>query len=310
MPLLASADYQREFAAMGCPCVVAIEGLDARRASIVANIAQREVDRLDRKYSHYRDDSELARWHAAWPNAVLIDDESQALLQLAAVLHADSGGRFDITAAPLTRLWDGKCGRMPTPEEIEAARRHVGFTRLIIDGARLSLPSAEARIEFGGLVKEYAADRAAELCRQAGAHHGIVDLGGDIAVIGPHADGAPWRIGIRNPNAPAAAIADIELASGGLATSGDYERCLVVDGKRYSHIVDPTSGWPVAGFSSVSVSAPSTLIAGAACTTAMLLGLKAGSAYLNELALPWVAVGVDGEVSRTAWGDRISSRTK
>lgn len=295
--------FKLEFAAMGCPCVVALDGLDPDRAACIAALARSEVDRLDRKYSHYRDNNELARWHAAWPNAVQLDKESLALLQLAAILHSDSGGRFDITAAPLTRLWDGKRGRLPLPQEIDAARQHVGFSRLRIDPPFLTLPSREARIEFGGLVKEYAADRASDICRSAGAVHGIVDLGGDIAVIGPHADGTPWRIGIRNPDAPGDAIADIELSGGGLATSGDYERCLIVDGKRYSHIVDPTSGWPVVGFSSVSVCAPSTLIAGAACTSAMLLGIEAGALYLNELRLPWVAVGADGKVWRPTWSE-------
>ncbi len=293
--------YRLAFAAMGCPCVIALEGLDVERASRLAELAKSEVDRLDQKYSHYRDDNELARWHAAWPNPVRLDEESLALLRLAAVLHDDSGGRFDITAAPLTRLWDGKRGRLPTAVEIDAARTHVGFARLRIEAPFLTLPSREARIEFGGLVKEYAADRAADICRDAGALHGLVDLGGDIAVIGPHVDDTPWRIGIRNPSARESSIADIELRCGGLATSGDYERCLIVEGKRYSHIVDPLSGWPVAGFSSVSVSAPSALIAGAACTTAMLLGAEAGAQYLDELRLPWVAVGADGGVRRPTW---------
>ena len=102
------------------------------------------------------------------------------------------------------------------------------------------------RLDLGGVVKEYAADRAAQLCREAGIAHGMVDLGGDLAVIGAHADGQPWLAGIKAPRAIEGAIAQIELFSGGLATSGDYERVMIVDGRRYSHIIDPVSGYPVA----------------------------------------------------------------
>lgn len=285
------------FGSMGCPCAVELEGLTDTETRSVAEAAHQEVERLNRKYSHYRDDSLLAEWARADGSAITLDEESAALLAFADTLYRQSAGRFDITAAPLTRLWDGQGASLPTSAEIAAARARCGWSQAQFNPPLLQLP-AGFRLDLGGIVKEYAADRAAALCRTHGARHGIVDLGGDLAVIGPHADGSPWRIGIKDPQKPTQAIGDIELSHGGLATSGDYERALVVDGVRYSHIVDPASGWPIQSYASVSVCGPSCLVAGAASTLAMLLGVDAGLHYLRSLGLPFLCVTHAGVCKR------------
>jgi thiamine biosynthesis lipoprotein len=124
-----------------------------------------------------------------------------------------------------------------------------------------------------------------------------VDLGGDIAVIGPQSDGSPWRIGIRSPRAPEVAVAWVGLSSGGIATSGDYERYMVVDGVRYCHILDPSDGWPVKGLSGVSVIAPQCVVAGTTSTIAMLKGQRGGRAWLRDVGLPHLCVDADGGIS-------------
>lgn len=285
------------FTSMGCPCAIQIEAAAPEIAGMAINRAVAEVDRLDRKYSHYREDSLLAQWCASAGTARVhrVDDESAHLLDVAALLHQQSGGLFDVTAAPLTRLWDGQRGSLPDTTEVERARALVGWRRVHWQRPELRLTRAGMRLDFGGLVKEYAADRAARICQEAGVAHGAVDLGGDLSLIGAHADGSPWRVGIRHPRA-SGALASIDLTHGGLATSGDYERALVVDGRRYCHIVDPRSGRPVDSYASVSVIADGCLLAGAAATLAMLLGIEAGSAYLRELGLAHLTVTVDGEV--------------
>lgn len=285
---------------MGCPCEIIIEGASPALAAAVANSAQLEVDRLDRKYSHYREDSLLGIWAAAAGSERVfeLDAETIGLLSFAATLHQQSDGAFDVTAGPITRLWDARSGRVPDPQQIDAARRCVGWQRLIYQPPHLRLPVAGMRLDLGGIVKEYAADRAAASCRAAGVAHGLVDLGGDLCVIGAHPDGSPWRAGIKNPQSTTDAVAEIELPAGGLATSGDYERALVVDGKRYSHIVDARSGWPVSSYASVSAVAPSCLVAGAATTLAMLLGVAAGERYLRELGLPYLCVLTSGALLR------------
>ncbi|MEP6938636.1 MAG: FAD:protein FMN transferase [Rudaea sp.] len=291
--------FRFDFPSMGCPCSLQLEAADEASAASAAARARAEVARLDEKYSHYRDDNWLARICAGarGDHGIEVDDETANLLDFADALHAQSAARFDITAGPLTRLWDLQRGRLPTHEEIDDARARVGWSRVSWVRPRLRLPLPGTRLDLGGIVKEYAADRAAQCCRDSGVMHGIVDLGGDLAVIGAHADGKPWLAGIKAPRDPRQPCATIEIAGGGLATSGDYERALVVGGRRYSHIIDPRSGWPVEGFASVSVIAASCLVAGAAATLAMLLGIDEGGAYLRELGLPFLCVDQAGRPS-------------
>ncbi|MCB1614194.1 MAG: FAD:protein FMN transferase [Xanthomonadales bacterium] len=295
--------WRRDFVSMGCPCSIQIEVQARERAEVAFAAAIAELDRLERKYSHYRDDSLLAQWCAAAGSgeAVELDAESADLLDLASLLHEQSGGAFDISAGALARLWAGPGDALPNPAEIAQAMARGGWRHLVWQRPWLRLEQPGMRLDLGSLVKEYAADRAAALCREQGLMHGIVELGGDLSVVGPHVDGTPWRAGVRHPRLPAA-LAGIELLDGGLATSGDYERGLLLDGKRYGHIVDPRTGWPVTAFASVSVLAPNCLVAGAAATLAMLLGVDAGARYLSELGLPHLTVSAAGRIGGTvAW---------
>jgi len=280
---------------MGCPCALHVEA-DAHSARRALATTRSECERLDTKYSHYRDDSFIAQIAARAGAQVAVDEETANLLDFAAMLYTQSDGLFDITAAPLTRLWDAQHGRVPKPQEIAQTLRVVGWHRIDWQRPRLQLQPG-MHLDLGGIVKEYAADCCAQLCRESGIDSGVVDLGGDLALIGPHRDGSPWVVGIKAPRAPGRASARIALPRGGLATSGDYERALIVDGRRYSHIVDPRSGEPVQSFASVSVVADSCLIAGAAATLAMLFGVVRGGTYLRELGLPHLCIADSGEIS-------------
>ncbi len=279
---------------MGCPCTLHVEAPAASVAQAAHAAVLAECARLDRKYSHYRDDSLLAGIAASAGAGIEVDEETADLLDFAAVLHAQSGGLFDITAGALTRLWDAQDGRLPDKGDVVAALARTGWQHVKWARPHLRVAVPGMRLDLGGIVKEYAADRCARLCRDAGIVSGVVDLGGDLALIGPHRDGSPWVVGIKAPRASGHAAARIELPHGGLATSGDYERALIVDGRRYSHIVDPRSGEPVQSFASVSVVADSCLVAGAAATLAMLMGTDRGGAYLRELGLPHLTIRDDG----------------
>ena len=149
-------------------------------------------------------------------------------------------------------------------------------------------------IDFGGVVKEYAVDRAASLCFDAGIRHGLVNLGGDIKIIGPHPDGSPWRIAIRHPRQSGGILQALLLRSGALASSGDYERCIVLDGVRYGHVLNPKTGWPVNYMAAVSVIGEFCVVAGSASTIGMLKG-EAGPDWLSSLGLPHLWVSVHGE---------------
>jgi thiamine biosynthesis lipoprotein len=286
------------FRAMGSPCELHLYGAGSTVAKS-ADAAIAEVRRLEAKYSRYRDDSLTARIHASAgdPAGIEVDAETAALLDYAAAAWRESEGRFDITSGVLRRAWNWKSGVLPSQAQIDALLPLVGFGRVRWQRPRLGLPTAGMELDFGGFVKEYAADRAADVCRAFGVRHGLVDLGGDLAVIGAHPDGSGWRVGIRDPRTPGRALASVELRSGGIASSGDYERGMTVGGRRYSHILDPRTGWPASGPAAVSVVAPRCLIAGTASTVAMLHAPDAARRFLRGLGLPHLCVDAERRVT-------------
>ena len=281
-----------DFRAMGCPCRIQADS----PAAVTA--AQAVVLRLEARYSRYLPDSETSRINrsAGKPGGIVVDDETAELLNFAAAAHAQSHGRFDITAGVLRRGWDFRSGAVPDREAVDQCLQQVGWQRVRWQPPVLELP-AGAELDFGGFVKEYAADAAAAAARAAGGAHGLVDLGGDLAVIGPNPDGSPWRVGIRDPFAPDQAVATIELASGGLASSGNYARAIRTEQRVYGHVLDPRTGWPPeSGFAGVSARADSCLLAGIATTVAMVSGVDDGQAWLAGLGLPFVAVTAQRQV--------------
>ncbi len=288
---------------MGGPAEIQLYARSGLDPTCVAARAEAEVRRLEQKYSRYRDDSEATRINrsAGDPRGVEVDAETAHLLDYAATCWQQSEGLFDVTSGVLRRAWDFKSGRVPGQAEIDAVLPQVGWRRVRWQRPRLVLPVAGMEIDFGGYVKEYAADRAAELCRRLGARHGLVDLAGDLSLVGAHPDGAPWNVGVRDPGRRGEALASVRLDRGAIASSGDYERCLVAsDGRRYGHILDPRTGWPVeSGFAHVSVVASHCLIAGTASTVAMLKGARDGASWLEALGLPHVCVTPEGLMAGT-----------
>lgn len=288
------------FRAMGSPCELRLYSHRADEARIAAAAARAAIDRLEQRYTRYRPDSLTSRINDAAGRAerIEVDEETAGLLDYAAQAHAQSGGRFDITSGVLRRAWDFRSGRLPAETQIQALLPLVGWPQVEWTRPWLRLPRAGMELDFGGFVKEYAADAAAQACTAHGIAHGLVELGGDIRVIGPHPDGAPWRVGVRHPRDPGKPLAMVDMLAGGLASSGDYERFMIVDGRRYAHILDPRSGWPVEGLAAVSVLAPSCLLAGTASTIAMLQGVE-GKAWLQTLGLAHFVV-TQAEADRIA----------
>ena len=285
------------FRAMAAENEVQIHHGDQRAAQAAANAAIAEVQRIEAKYSRYRDDSVVSRINAAaGAGAVVADDETLALLAFAQACFSQSAGLFDATSGVLRRAWDFRSGRVPTDAELAPLLELVGWPKVEVDGERVRLAKAGMELDFGGFGKEYAVDRAAQALRSAGCTSAMVNLAGDLMILGPQPDGAPWRVGIRHPRRAGMLLATLPVTSGAIATSGDYERFIEVDGVRHSHILDPRTGRPARGLQSVTVHAPSCLVAGSATTIAMLKGREAGLAWLEELGLASLAVTEDGTV--------------
>ena len=288
--------YTHSFQAMGTRCETQLYANTAAQAARAAAAVQGDVERLEALYSRYRDTSLLSRINhvAASGGSIDVDPETAHLLDYAATCFDESGGLFDITSGVLRRAWNFKGGQLPEPRAVQTLLTHVGWNKLRWHAPHtLEFPEPGLELDFGGVVKEYAADRAAMLCREQGAEHALINLGGDIRVAGPHPDGSPWRIAIRDPRTAGGVLQTLELFAGALASSGDYERCIDINGVRYGHILNPLTGWPVRHMAAVSVAADFCVVAGSAATIGMLLEDK-GAEWLRQLGLPHTWVDVDG----------------
>lgn len=282
------------FRAMASPCEVCIDGLSPRAAEIAAQEVAHEVARIETKYSRYRSDSIVSRINAtAGGESITVDEETLSLLQFAQSLARESDGLFDMTSGVLRRVWDFRTGKFPDAEALTATLALIGSDRLILNGFEVRLAQVGMEIDFGGFGKEYAADRAAAILSAQGVRHGFVNLGGDLRAVGPKQSGEPWSIGIAHPRDPENTIASISLASGALATSGDYERFFERDGKRYCHILNPKTGWPVTHWQSMSILAPVCTAAGAIATIAMLRESRALE-FLDAQGCSYLAIRFDG----------------
>jgi thiamine biosynthesis lipoprotein len=286
--------FDYPFTAMGSPCEVRLYANSRREATAAADRTIADVRRLEQRYSRFRDDSFLSQINrvAAAGGSIEVDPETAGLIGYADTCYRESDGLFDITSGILRQVWRFDQSSLPDPQRVAALLDRIGWSRVRWTLPQLTFPPG-MELDFGGIVKEYAADRAATLCREAGVRHGFVNLGGDIRIVGPLPDGGPWRIGIRHPRRQGSAIHTLVLQQGGVATSGDYERCIVVDGVRYGHVLNPKTGWPVRHLASVSVVGELCVIAGSAATIAMLKERDA-PAWLEQLGLPHYWVDVDG----------------
>jgi thiamine biosynthesis lipoprotein len=285
------------FRAMAAENEVQVHAATFAQAQAAASAAIDEVLRIEAKYSRYRAESVVSRVNAAaGGEPVAIDAETAALLAFADAAHRNSGGLFDPTSGVLRRAWDFRVARVPSQAELAPVLARIGWERVErgADSVRLADPGME--LDFGGFGKEYAVDRAVAVLVAHGAGSAMVNLAGDLAITGAQPDGTPWRVGVMHPRREQAVIATLPVASGALATSGDYERFIEVEGVRHCHILDPRTGHSARGFQSVTAVAPSCLVAGSATTIAMLKGAGEGLRWLRELAIPHLCVLAGGEV--------------
>ena len=289
--------YRSEFKAMGSPCEIQLFARTVAEAKLAADAAIADVQRLEALYSRYKTDSFLSAINraAATGGSISVDEETAGLLDYAATCYEQSDGLFDITSGILRRAWKFELGKLPEQSLIDGLLDKVGWHKVSWKRPVLAFSVPGMEIDFGGVVKEYAVDRAAALCYAHDIKHGVVNLGGDIKVIGPRNDGSPWRIGIRHPRSKASLLDTLLLYEGALASSGDYERCIIVNGIRYGHVLNPKTGWPVRHLAAVSVVGDFCVVAGSASTIAMLKEDR-GIDWLQDLGLAHLWVDVLGEI--------------
>jgi thiamine biosynthesis lipoprotein len=287
--------FRHVWQAMGSPCELQLfVGPDEGLRSAAAAAA--EVERLEQRYSRYRADSLLSAINRAAQagGSIKVDPETALLLDYSDTCFRESGELFDISSGILRRAWDFKSGRAPSDDELQRLLPLVGWEKVEwhSPAIRFTVPGME--LDLGGVVKEYAVDRVAALLLERGVESGIVNLGGDVRILGPRPGGEAWHVGIRHHRLHDGVAALVMMERGALASSGDYERCIVIDGVRYGHILNPRTGWPVRELAAASVIADLCIVAGSGATIAMLKDAQ-GVEWLEQLGLPYRWTKVSGE---------------
>ena len=255
------------------------------------------LEALEARYSRYRAESIVSVINQRAGSGIFteVDPETQALLDLAGRLWGTSGGLFDITSGPLRQAWDFRAGGGADPAQIELTLPLVGWDQIEWRGSSIHLSTPGVEIDLGGLAKEYAVDSAISLMRNLKVTSAMIELAGDVATIGD-SNNTPWRVGIQDPEGTGSLCA-VQLSNAAIATSGNYARRIDFEGKQYGHLLNPKTGWPVEGPTSVSVLDSHCLTAGAVATVACLHSEKDARAWLEHAALPWLMVSSTGKRS-------------
>lgn len=279
------------FNAMACPCEVLVSTSDKEIAQQALNMASEEAWRIESRFSRYRTDNIVHQINHARGKAVKVDDETAHMLDFADHCYQLSNHKFDITAGILNRIWkfDGS-NRIPEQSQVDELLDNVGWDKVVWNKPIITLAEG-MEIDFGGIGKEYAVDQSVLRIQQTIKQPVLINYGGDIFATAPRKPETPWLIGVDNTKqTKESSSTRIELFQGGLATSGDTRRYLLKDGKRYSHILDPETGWPVQGAPhTISVVANSCLEAGMLATFAMLKGTNAEDFLQQQNVYYWIS---------------------
>lgn len=244
--------------------------------------------RYEHLFNRFDDTSELSRINRSHGQPVDVDPELATLIATALAYCEASDGLFDITMGAVTQLWDIKHHIVPDDDDIKRALTHVGWQQVHVNGTRVQLDDPEGAIELGGIAKGYIADRIVDILKAHCIEHAIVNLGGNVVVLGGRPDGTPWKVGLRNPSPTNGifdehAFATVDIANGSVVTSGIYERTFEHNGMRYHHILDPRTGHPsMSDLVSATVISPTSIDGDGYSTALVIMGADAAFKWAAE----------------------------
>ncbi|RZJ19535.1 MAG: FAD:protein FMN transferase [Acinetobacter sp.] len=247
---------------MGSRFDITIVAKDSATAEANIDTVIKEVTRIENLISDWRPYTQISQVNQnAGIKPIKVDKEVFELAERAIRLSVITNGAFDISFAAMDRIWkfDGSMKKMPTPAAIKKSVEKVGYKNIILDkkNSTIFLRLKGMKIGFGALGEGYAADKCRKMMMARGIEAGIVNGSGDMNTWGKQPDGSPWNIGITNPKSPDELFAIVPLEHGAVVTSGSYEKFVMFNGKRYAHIINPKTGYPATGLSSVTVFGPS-----------------------------------------------------
>ncbi|WP_255510452.1 FAD:protein FMN transferase [Flavobacterium sp. GSA192] len=246
-----------------------------------------EISRIENLISDWKPTSQVSEVNQnAGIRPVKVDKEVFELTKRALYFSKITHGAFDISFAAMDRIWkfDGSMTEMPTPEAIKKSVAKVGYKNIVLDSVNstIFLKLKGMKIGFGALGEGYATHKCQQMMLAKGIQSGIINATGDMSIWGTQPDGKPWNIGITNPFHPGEITAAITLKNTAITTSGSYEKFVFFNGKRYSHIINPATGYPATGLCSVTVLGPNAEMANGFSTSAMVLGKKEALKLLNQ----------------------------
>jgi thiamine biosynthesis lipoprotein len=298
-----SRTVQKTEAMMGTEVTITVVAPAAAEGEAAIDAGLAELRRLDGLLSLYKDDSEISRVNlAAGKHPVRVSPETIEIVERALAISELSGGVFDVTVGPLVVLWKVRLkeNRVPTDAEIAQAKARTGYRNIVVDrqSSTLFLKRPNMIIDLGGM-KGYLADRVADLLRKRGIANAVIAVAGDIWVLGSREDGTPWRIGIQHPREPDKTLMVLELKDRYITTSGDYERFVIREKKRYHHIIDPRTGRPSTGVISATLIGDRGALIDPLAKVPFILGPEKGMQIVGKVGAEAVIVDEAGKVYTT-----------
>tara|TARA_R110000850_G_scaffold18580_4_gene56949 strand:- start:83736 stop:84719 length:984 start_codon:yes stop_codon:yes gene_type:complete len=280
--------FKKTASLLGSPFDITVVAKDSVQGNYYANLAIDEVKRIENLISDWIPTSQISSVNTnAGIQPIKVDTEVYDLVERALKISKLTNGAFDISYASMDKIWkfDGSMTKMPTEEEIKKSVSKVGYLNVILNpkDTTIFLKNEGMKLGLGGIGQGFIADKLKALLQSKGCEAGIVNVSGDISTWGKQIDGKPWTIGIINPMNKNKVFATFPLKDTAVETSGSYEKFVTFDGKRYSHIIDPRTGYPASGIVSISVFAQKTEVADAFATGIFVMGVEVGLDFVNQI---------------------------
>ena len=297
--------YKKATQLMGCDFEITIVAADSTIANKHIATGISEMRRIEKLISSWDKNSQTSKINRnAGLNPVTVDDELFDLIERSIALSSLTDGAFDISYASMDRIWrfDGSMKEMPTAESIQNSVKKVGYKNIVLNKTNRTvfLKKEGMRIGFGAIGKGYAADKAKELLESNGVNSGIINASGDMTTWGKQPNGKEWQVAITNPMNKNKVFALLPIKNGAVVTSGNYEKYVEFNGKKYTHIIDPRTGYPSSGIISVTVFAPKAELADALATSVFVMGIEAGLDRINQLPnIECIIIDVEGQITKS-----------
>ncbi|MDP5082549.1 MAG: FAD:protein FMN transferase [Winogradskyella sp.] len=303
--LVAQQPYKRVLKLMGSRFEITVVANDSIQGNNYIDNAVAEITRIEKLISSWDANSQTSEINRnAGIKPVKVDKELFNLIERAKGISKLTDGAFDISYASMDRIWkfDGSMTIMPSEEDIKASVEKVGYQNIILnkDNGTVFLKLEGMKIGFGAIGKGYAADKAKALLMSNGVTSGIINASGDMNTWGKQPNGDEWKVAITNPMDKNKVFALLPITNGAVVTSGDYEKYVNFNGKRYTHIIDPRTGYPATGIISVTVFAPKAELADALATSVFVMGKEAGLDRINQLpAIECIIIDDKGNITKS-----------